>query len=82
MVFPNPAKGNLNISFVNPDAKYYSVEITNVLGQLVYTENNMNDCTFPITFKSIDVTTIESGSYLVSIKAGEKQFQKKVIIAK
>ena len=81
-VYPNPAKNNINISFVNTDAKNYTIEITNVLGQLVYTENNLNDCSFPVTFKNIDVSGLESGSYLVSVKANEKQFQKKIIIAK
>lgn len=81
-IYPNPAKNNLSITFANPNTKYYSIEITNVLGQSVYTENNLNDCSFPVTFKTIDVTSLESGSYLVSVKAGEKQYQKKIIIAK
>ena len=81
-VYPNPAKNNLNITFANTDSKNYSVEITNVLGQMVYTESNLNDCSFPVTFKTIDVSGLENGSYIVSIKAGEKQYQNKIIIAK
>lgn len=81
-IYPNPAKNNLNITFTNTNAKNYSIEITNVLGQLVYAEKNLNDCAFPITFKNIDVKDLESGSYVVSIKAEEKQYQKKIIIAK
>ena len=81
-VYPNPAKNNITVTFANADSKNYSVEITNVLGQLIYSENNLNDCAFPVTFKSIDVSGLESGSYLVTVKAGEKQYQKKIIIAK
>ncbi len=81
-VYPNPVKNNLNITFTNPEAKNYSVEITNVLGQQVYSEKNLNDCSFPVTFKNIDVSDLESGSYVISIKAEGKQYQKKIIIAK
>lgn len=81
-IYPNPAKSNITITFANADSKDYSVEVVNVLGQLVYSENNLNDCAFPVNFKTIDVSGLENGSYLLSIKAGEKQYQKKIIIAK
>lgn len=81
-IYPNPAKNNLNLVFTNASSKDYSIEISNILGQIVYSEYNLNDCTFPATFKSIDVADLESGSYLVSVKADQKQYQKKIIIAK
>lgn len=81
-IYPNPAKNNVNIMFTDPEAKNYSIEITNVIGQSVYSENNLNDCSFPLTFKNIDVAGLESGSYVISIKADQKQYQKKIIIAK
>lgn len=80
-VYPNPAKNNVNLLFTNKDAKNYSVEITNVLGQLVYSEINVNDCAFPVTFKTIDISDLENGSYIITIKAEEKQYQTKIIIA-
>jgi hypothetical protein len=81
-VYPNPARNNLNITLEVADAKSYWIEITNVLGQIVHSENSLNDCSFPVTFKQIDVSGLESGSYIVSIKANEKQYQTKVIITK
>lgn len=81
-IYPNPAKNSLNISFTNNNARNYSVEITNIVGQLIYSENNLNDCSFPVTFKNIDVSGLENGSYLVSIKTEDKQYQKKIIILK
>lgn len=81
-IYPNPAKNSLNIIFTNKEAKKYSVEITNVLGQLVHSEMNLNDCSFPVTSRTIDVSGLENGSYIISIKAEEKQYQKKIIIAK
>jgi choice-of-anchor B domain-containing protein len=79
-VYPNPASNSIYVSFVNPKSETYGLEITNVLGQIVHSENNSNDCTFPVTFKTIDVSDLESGTYILSIKAGEKQFQEKIII--
>jgi choice-of-anchor B domain-containing protein len=81
-IYPNPAKNNLNVIFNNSKAKDYSVKITNVLGQVVHSETYLNDFTFPATFKTIDVSRLESGTYVVNVIAGETQFQKKVIITK
>ncbi|HWY09850.1 MAG TPA: choice-of-anchor B family protein [Bacteroidia bacterium] len=81
-IYPNPANDKLTISFINPDSKTYSLKITNILGQVILKEENANDCNFPITYKTIDVSKFEPGSYIVSLKANEKQFQEKIIIAK
>jgi choice-of-anchor B domain-containing protein len=81
-VYPNPAGNFIQLSFVNPKSDTYQLEIRNVLGQLVHSENNTNDCSFPVTFKRIDVTGIESGTYILHLQAGEKQFQEKIIITK
>jgi choice-of-anchor B domain-containing protein len=81
-VYPNPAQNQVNIAFINPKAKTYSLELLNVLGQKVHSENNLNDCTFPVTFRTLDVTGIEAGTYVLNIKAGEKEFQQKLIITK
>jgi hypothetical protein len=81
-VYPNPAHHNFTISFIKPESKTYALKITNVLGQIVYKEESLNDCSFPVTYKTIDASGFESGTYMLSIKAGEKQFQQKIIITK
>lgn len=79
-VYPNPAQNVITIAFINPEAKSYRLEIINVLGQTVHSEENLNDCTFPVTYKKADLTGLEAGTYMLTIKAGEKEFQKKIII--
>jgi choice-of-anchor B domain-containing protein len=81
-VYPNPAQNQVNLAFINPEAKTYSLELINVLGQKVHSENNLNDCSFPVTYKTIDITGIGAGTYILNIKAGEKEFQQKLIITK
>lgn len=81
-VYPNPANEKIIVSFINNDAKSYSLEIYNVLGQIVYSESSLNDCQFPVTTKSINVSELEAGSYMIYVKAGYKQLQKKISIAK
>ena len=81
-IYPNPANEKITISFINREAKSYSIEITNIVGQVVFDEQNLNDCSFPVTFKTVDVSKLEAGTYLVSIKANNKQLQKKIIITR
>jgi choice-of-anchor B domain-containing protein len=81
-VYPNPANETLNISFINPGTKKYTVKITDIIGKTLFEEENMNDCNFPVTFKTVDVSKIQSGTYIISLKANEKQYQKKIIITK
>lgn len=81
-IYPNPANEKIQITLIENKAKSYSVSITTIVGQIVFEEENLNDCSFPVTFKSIDVSAFESGSYIVTIKADNKQIQKKIIIAK
>lgn len=79
-VYPNPASETLTVSFINPDTKKYTLKITDIIGKVLFEEENLNDCNFPVTFKTIDVSNFKSGTYVVSIKANEKQYQKKIII--
>jgi hypothetical protein len=81
-IYPNPANEKLRVTFIHNSAKFYTIEISNILGQVIFSESNLNDCQLPITNKTIDVSGFESGSYIVTIKADNKQLQKKIIIAK
>lgn len=81
-IYPNPATEKIQISLIEKEAKTYTVEITNVLGQIVYNEENFNDCSFPVTFKIIDVSLLTNGTYVVTLKAENKKLQKKIIISR
>ena len=81
-IYPNPANDKLTVSFINPDSKTYSLKISNIIGQVVLQEENMNDCHSPVTFKTVDVSKFEPGSYIVSLRADSNQFKKKIIITR
>jgi choice-of-anchor B domain-containing protein len=81
-ISPNPASDKLNITFASDDSKTYKIEITNVLGETIYSENNLSDCGFPVVIKNIDLNDHANGTYLISIKTDKKTFQQKFIIAK
>lgn len=71
-IYPNPAKGNFNIS-LNKYEKRFQVEIYSILGNKVFENNN-------ITTKEINVSNLQSGVYLVKITNGSESKIKKVII--
>jgi hypothetical protein len=81
-IYPNPVNERLRVTFINNSARFYTIEISNLLGQLIYSETNLNDCQALYTNKTIDVSRFEAGSYVVNVKADNKQLQKKIIITK
>ncbi len=72
---PNPASTYLLID--SPEAKAESIIITNVLGQVVYSEGNCE-----LGGKRIDVAGFENGTYFVNIISEGKQSVKQIIINK
>ena len=73
-VFPNPANGVVNIS-LGEDLGAADIEITSTSGQLVQTatlENTNN--------ASIDVSTLETGVYILKLTADNRVGVKKLII--
>ncbi len=67
--FPNPVTDKINIS---SNISLDRIEIYNLLGNLVLkTESNTNE---------IDVTSLTSGIYLISIYSGNEKIVKKIIV--
>ncbi len=59
IVYPNPTNGIINIGNQNID---YSIKITNIVGQIVYTENcKANKTTF-------DVSILTNGVYFITLQ--------------
>lgn len=73
-IFPNPAKGLVNVSIENDTIT--SLTISNLLGAIVMDQPVLNKQ--ELTF---DVSSLRSGLYLISVesKAGERQVKKLVI---
>jgi Secretion system C-terminal sorting domain len=58
-LFPNPAKGNF---VIQSDLKNYNLQVTDITGKLVYSQNNVTE-----TSLLIDIENIEAGTYFVNI---------------
>ena len=72
-VYPNPAKGYINIELKNKISKTSKVDIINLLGRKV----------FSIEFNNktiIDTKKINTGLYYINIKTGNETFLKKISI--
>ncbi|WP_369803402.1 T9SS type A sorting domain-containing protein [Flavobacterium sp. LM4] len=67
---PNPTKSILNINSLN-ETNNYSVKIYNLIGRLIYTNENVNS--------SIDVSSFTPGLYLIKIKTETGETSQKFI---
>lgn len=72
-IYPNPAKGQVNFRYNSNDP--FTMEIQNVLGQICFQRKYMSAIN-----ENIDLSFLESGTYMVSIKEKTKTVNKKLII--
>lgn len=63
-VYPNPSNGIFNIRFENNDGQTRSVQVTNLLGEQVYTANLESSST-------IDLSGLNNGIYFISVESEE-----------
>jgi len=66
-IYPNPAKALVN---VNINLKNFRVEIRNIVGQVLLSQNDT---------KSIDISSLSAGSYVISVIADNIKTNKKFI---
>jgi len=77
-VYPNPSHGKFEISLQSKDAQEVQIEILNMLGSVVYTENlslNHGD-----NIHSIDISDLSAQSYLLIIKTVEGKMVQRILI--
>lgn len=80
VVYPNPsATGNFNVAFSLPSSKLVTVNVVNVLGQIVKTVsfNNVMQQTY-----TLDCSGQAAGLYMVNVMADGKQLTKSITITK
>lgn len=75
-VSPNPSAGNLIVEF-QMVAELGDLEITDIFGKIVYSENSISESKI-----EINVLNISDGIYFVKVFDGKKHFCKKIIIKK
>lgn len=73
-IYPNPSKGNIIIT--SSYNKPVQLRVVNNLGQIIKLENTS------IENKILDLSTLEDGTYLITIFADGKQTTKSIIINK
>ncbi len=74
LISPNPSPGNFIISFQRTMMKG-NIEILNLLGEKVFTENIFNE-----SKKEIDLKDISDGIYFLKVLDGEKSYSRKLIV--
>lgn len=68
-LFPNPANSLLNV-ISNKESENYTFSISNLIGQQVLQSTN----------KSIDISSLSNGIYIISIKSETIELNKKIIV--
>ena len=76
-IYPNPNNGNFILSIENAGNKAISLSIFDISGRNVFNEKFVNRS---VLNENINVSSLESGIYLVKISDGNKDFYKRVLI--
>lgn len=78
LVYPNPAKDILNISFNAENEQNMKIELVNITGQILYSENiNYNMDIFKGT---INISALPKGIYVLKITSNLGVASKKIVI--
>ena len=80
MVFPNPTENMATISFEGIQGSDVSIELYNLLGELIVSENYTSQSNFD--YYNLDVSTVNNGIYNLVFKVGESVITKKLQILK
>ncbi|MBL4734514.1 MAG: T9SS type A sorting domain-containing protein, partial [Flavobacteriales bacterium] len=77
-VFPNPSEGMIHLVFSAPESGSYMIELTNVIGELIYSKRLENfDGTFSHAF---NLSENGLGMYFVTLTNGVQKATRKVIV--
>ncbi|MES2762655.1 MAG: T9SS type A sorting domain-containing protein [Bacteroidota bacterium] len=74
IIYPNPSEGIIYLSFEGDVNSLQSIEVVNMLGNIVYYSTNFTD--------RLDLSEYTAGVYFVCLKSNEKSIIEKVIITK
>jgi PKD repeat protein len=77
VVYPNPNDGNFNLVFTSTEITEYTVQLRNVLGQIVFQEIITNFT--GSYFKTFDITNYGKGEYFLTITNASSRKMEKVV---
>ena len=76
-IYPNPNNGNFTVKFDSGSNSKISIIVNDLQGRKVYEKNYENSGLFS---ENLQLENTQKGIYLVTIKDGEKQIVKKIVI--
>lgn len=76
-VFPNPATNLLHVQFNALPSGTYQLTIANMEGRVILQKNNVTNS--GRSFADIDISSVASGVYLLTVKKGSLVFKQKVV---
>lgn len=76
-IYPNPNNGDFTVNFTSESSNPIEIMVHDIRGREVYTKSFSNSSLFNQT---IQLSNVETGIYLVTVKDGERKEVKKIII--
>lgn len=76
LIYPNPAVDYFNIDFGSLPHDQYLLEVINLGGQVVMSQNIL----YSGNTTNVDVSNLTAGSYIVSIKSSSETFKGKLLV--
>ena len=78
LIYPNPTKGSINISFTTKQMIDFNIQITNILGEVIYNEDQVQYLgDYILTY---DISTRTKGIYFLEIITSQGKISKKIIL--
>lgn len=77
-IYPNPAEGELNIQFTTEKSATYSIELVNMLGQVV--ETSIINANAGNNLVMMGTEKLRSGVYMLRMNTGNSQIIRQVVV--
>lgn len=76
MAYPNPSNGKFVFENKLSNAKPLSLEIYSMIGQRVYSQNNIK----PLSLTNIDLSYLSKGTYILKVSDATQNYTKEIVI--
>jgi len=76
-IYPNPNKGNFNVKFDSTTSNDISIMVNDIRGRSIFEKQYSNTGLFD---QNLQLSNLESGVYLVTVKDGDQKIVKRIVI--